>query len=253
MRKQLTAELQKQKAARVYAETAERFSDLVFEQADSLQAVAQRYKLKLQTTGWITRSADKAPPPLNNSKLMNALFSEDVLGKKHNTPAIEVAPETMVAARVLEHEAASLRKFDDVKAAIEQELRRQEALKLAANEGEAKLSKLRLGADAGLKWGAAQQVSRRESKGLSQDALRQIVTADVTKLPAYVGADKDDAGYAIYRISRVIEPDNKTDAQAATDVSNLERAEGQVDYDAFVASLRKRAEIEINEKNLARK
>ncbi|MGA7983811.1 MAG: SurA N-terminal domain-containing protein [Burkholderiales bacterium] len=253
VRKQLTAELQKQKAARVYAETAERFSDLVFEQADSLQAVAQRYKLKLQTTGWITRSADKAPPPLNNSKLMNALFSEDVLGKKHNTPAVEVAPETMVAARVLEHEAASLRKFDDVKAAIEQDLRRQEALKLAANEGEAKLSKLRLGADAGLKWGAAQQVSRRESKGLSQDALRQIVTADVTKLPAYVGADKDDAGYAIYRISRVIELDNKTDAQAATDVSNLERAEGQVDYDAFVASLRKRAEIEINEKNLARK
>jgi peptidyl-prolyl cis-trans isomerase D len=253
VRKQLTAELQKQKAARAYAEAAERFSDLVFEQADSLQAVAQRYKLKLQTTGWITRSADKAPPPLNNSKLINALFSEDVLGKKHNTPAVEVAPETMVAARVLEHEAASLRKFDEVKAAIEQELRRQEALKLAAKEGEAKLSKLRLGAAAGLKWGAPQQVSRREAKGLSQDALRRIVTADVSRLPAYVGADKDDAGYAIYRIGKVIEPDNKTDAQAAADLSNLERAEGGADYDAFVASLRKRADIEINEKNLERK
>ena len=32
-----------------------------------------------------------------------------------------------------------------------------------------------------------------------------------------------------------------------------ERAEGQADYDAFVASLRKRADIEINEKNLERK
>ncbi|MFZ1908763.1 MAG: SurA N-terminal domain-containing protein [Burkholderiales bacterium] len=253
VRKQLTAELQKQKAARAYAEAAERFSDLVFEQADSLQAVAQRYKLGLQTTGWITRSADKAPPPLNNSKLINALFSEDALGKKHNTPAVEVAPETMVAARVLEHESASLRKFDDVKSAIEQELRRQEALKLAAKEGEAKLSKLRLGADAGLKWGATRQVSRRESKGLSQDALLRIVTADVSKLPVYVGADKDEADYAIYRISKVIEPDDKTDAQAATDVSNLERAEGQADYDALVASLRKRADIEINEKNLERK
>jgi len=253
VRKELTAELQKQKAARAYAEAAERFSNLVFEQADSLQAVAQRFQLKLQTTGWITRAVDKAPPPLDNAKLMNAVFSDDVLVKKHNTPAVEVAPETMVAARVLEHEVASLRKFDDVKSAIEQELRRQEALKLAAKEGAARLSKLRLGADAGLKWGAPRQVTRRDAKGLSQEALRRIVTADASKLPAYVGADKDDAGYAIYRISKVIEPDKKTDAQMATNVSNLERAEGQADYDAFVASLRKRADIQINEQNLARK
>ena len=61
VRKQLTAELQKQKAARAYAEAAERFSDLVFEQADSLQAVAQRYKLKLQTTGWITKAVGQGP------------------------------------------------------------------------------------------------------------------------------------------------------------------------------------------------
>lgn len=253
VRKELTAEVRKQKAASAYAEAAERFSNLVFEQADSLQAVAQRFKLKLQATGWITKAVDKAPPPLNNAKLINALFSDDVLVKKHNTPAVEVAPETMVAARVLEHEAASLRKFDDVKSAIEQELRRQEALKMAEKEGEARLSKLRLGADAGLKWGAPRQVSRRDAKGLSEEALRRIVTADVSKLPAYVGADKGDAGYAIYRIGKLIKPDKKTDAQMATDVANLERAEGQADYDAFVASLRKRADIEINEKNLERK
>lgn len=253
VRKELTAELRRQKAARAYAEASERFSNLVFEQADSLQAVAQRFKLKLQDTGWITRAVDKAPAPLNNTKLINALFSDDVLVKKHNTPAVEVAPESMVAARVLEHEAASLRKFDDVKSGIEQELRRQEALKLAEKEGEAKLSKLRLGADAGLKWSATRQVTRRDAKGLSEEALRRIVTADVSKPPAYVGADKGEAGYAIYRISKVIEPDKKTDAQMATDVANLERAEGQADYDAFVASLRKRAEIEINAKNLERK
>ena len=75
----------------------------------------------------------------------------------------------------------------------------------------------------------------------------------MSKLPAYVGADKGDTGYALYRISKVIEPDAKTDAQAAADVANLERAEGGADYDAFVASLRQRADIKINEKNLERK
>jgi peptidyl-prolyl cis-trans isomerase D len=253
VRKELTAQLQKQKAARAFAETAEKFSDTVFEQGDSLQGVAQRYKLKLQTSGWVTRDAKDTPPPLNNAKLIKALFSDDVLVKKHNTPAVEVAPETLVAARVLQHESASLRKFDDVKSAIEQELRVEGALKLAAKEGAQQLSKLRLGANVGLKWGAPRQVSRRDAKGLTPEALRQIVTADVSTLPVYVGADKDDAGYAIYRINKVIEPDKKTDAQIATDVSNLERAEGQADYDAYVASLRKRAAIEINEKNLERK
>jgi peptidyl-prolyl cis-trans isomerase D len=253
VRKELTAALQKQKAASAYAEAAERFSDLVFEQGDSLQGVAQRFKLKLQTSDWLTKAADKAPSPLNNPKLINALFSDDVLVKKHNTPAVEVAPETMVAARVLEHEDASLRKFDDVKSSIERDLRLQEALKLAANEGAAQISKLRLGAAVALKWSAARDVSRRDAKGLSAGALREIVAADVSKLPAYVGADKDDAGYAIYRISKVTEPGKKTDAQMAIDISNLQQAEGQADYDAYVASLRKRADIEINEKNLERK
>ena len=253
VRKELSAELRKQKAARKYAEAAESFSDLVFEQADSLQAVADRYKLKLQSSGWLTRAADKAPPPLNNPKLISALFSDDVLRNKHNTPAVEVAPATTVAARVLEHEAASLRKFADVKQEIEKTLRQREALELAKKDGAAKVSKLRLGAAVALKWGAPQQVSRREAKGLSREALRRIVTADVSKLPAYVGAEKDDAGYAIYRIGKVIEPGNKNEAQRSADVARLERLEGTAEYGAFVASLRKRAEIEINEKNLERK
>jgi len=253
VRKELGAELRKQKAARKYAEAAESFSDLVFEQADTLQAVADRYKLKLQSTDWITKAADKAPPPLNSPKLINALFSNDAVRNKRNTPAVEVAPETIVAARVLEHEAASLRKFDDVKQQIEQTLRMREALQLAQKDGAAKVSKLQLGADLGLKWGAPHQVSRRDAKGLSQEALRRIVTADVSRLPAYVGAEKDGAGYAIYRIGKLIEPNKKTDAQRAADVARLERLEGTAEYGSFVAALRKRAEIEINEKNLERK
>jgi len=129
----------------------------------------------------------------------------------------------------------------------------REALQLAQKDGAAKVSKLQLGADLGLKWGAPHQVSRRDAKGLSQEALRRIVTADVSRLPAYVGAEKDGAGYAIYRIGKLIEPNKKTDAQRAADVARLERLEGTAEYGSFVAALRKRAEIEINEKNLERK
>jgi len=253
VRKELTEQLRKQKAAAEYTKDAETFSNMVFEQSDTLQPVADRFKLKLQTSDWITRAPDKAPPPLNNPKLVKSLFSGDAVAHKRNTEAVEVAPDTMVAARVLEHQAAALRKFADVKDQIEKRLRHDEALKLAEKDGTAMLSKLRLGADVGLKWAAPQLVSRRDPKDLSQDALGRIVGADVSRLPAYVGAEKDGAGYAIYRISKVVEPAKKTDAQKATDLARIEAVEGTAEYDAYVASLRKRADIEINEKNLESK
>ena len=253
VRKQLTEQLRKQKAAAEYTKNAETFSNMVFEQSDTLQPVADRFKLKLQTSGWISRAPDQAPPPLNNPKLIKSLFSDDAVGHKRNTEAVEVAPDTMVAARVLEHQAAALRKFADVKDQIEKKLRHDEALKLAEKDGTAMLSKLRLGADVGLKWAAPLRVSRRDPKGLSQEALGRIVAADVSKLPAYVGAEKDGAGYAIYRISKVVEPAKKTDSQSAADLARIEAVEGTAEYEAYVASLRKRADIEINEKNLAPK
>ena len=253
VRSELTAQLRKQKAAAEFTKEAETFSDIVFEQSDSLQPVADRFKLKLQSTGWITRAADKAPPPLNNPKLIASLFSDDTMNHKRNTESVQVAPDTMVAARVLEHQSATLRKFADVKDQIEKKLRHDEALKLAGKDGAAILSKLRLGADVGLKWSAPQLVSRRDPKGLSPDALQQVVAADVSKLPVYVGAEKGGAGYAIYRISKVVEPAKKTDAQQAADLSRIEAVEGAAEYDAYVASLRKRADIEINKKNLERK
>jgi len=251
VRKQLTAEIKKQKAERAYADAAENFSNMVFEQSDTLQPVAKKYKLELETSGWITRSADSAPPPLNNPKLVKNLFSDDSLQHKRNTEAVEVAPQTLVSARVLEYQPQTLRKFADVKDQIEKRLRREEALKLAAREGRADLSKLRLGAKLGLKWDSPKLVSRRDPKGLSSDALREIVGADVSKLPAYVGADKDGAGYAIYRINKVVEPGEQTEAQRKSDLAQLESVEGTADHDAFLASLRKQAEISINEKNLA--
>ena len=41
-----------------FVELAEAFSNLAYEQPDSLQPLADRYKLKIETTGWITRPLD---------------------------------------------------------------------------------------------------------------------------------------------------------------------------------------------------
>ncbi|MCD6042557.1 MAG: peptidylprolyl isomerase, partial [Burkholderiales bacterium] len=197
MRADLEADLRKQRAAKRFAQSADDFQNLVYEQADSLKPAAERFKLQAQQTGWITKSASQELGALDNPKLLAALFSSDAIQNRRNTDAIEVAPNTLVAARVVEHQAARNRSFDEVKGEIAEAMRSREASALALKDGQAKLERLRKGEDAGLKWSAPRLVSRRDAQGLSGNILRQVVSADTSKLPAYIGVPIPDAGYVL--------------------------------------------------------
>ena len=131
-------------ATRQFAELAEKFNNTVFEQSDSLKPAADLLKQTPRTSGWITRSG--APDAeLNNPKVIQAIFSEDVRVNKRNTEAIEVGPGMIVAARVIEHKPSALQPFEQIKAAIDKKLVAQRASQLAAEEGRKQLEELRQG------------------------------------------------------------------------------------------------------------
>jgi peptidyl-prolyl cis-trans isomerase D len=249
VKKELGEQIARDKGARKFAEQAEAFSNLVYEQPDSLKPAAERFKLKVQTTGWVTKSASQELGALDNPKLLSALFSPDSIKNKRNTDAIEVAPSTLVSARVLEYQPARQRSFDEAKGEITDLLRKRQAAELAQKDGEAKLQALRKGQDPGIKWGNPRAVSRREPGGLPQEVLRQVVAADVAKLPAYVGVPVPDAGYVLLRISKVIDPDPK---QLAEDKS-VAQLYGGAQYEALLASLREHASIDVKKENLEKK
>jgi peptidyl-prolyl cis-trans isomerase D len=251
MREQIEADLKKQRAARRFGEAADAFQNMVYEQSDSLTPAAERFKLKLQSTGWVTKSPNQELGALDNPKLIAALFSSDALRNKRNTDAIEVAPGTLVSARVLEHQPAAQRKFDEVKNDITAMLQRQEAAELARKEGAAKLEQLRKGVEAGVKWSAPKAVSRRESQGVPNEVLRPVMRADVSKLPAYIGLPLADSGYLLVRITKVVEADPKK--QSGDSAQRAAGLMGASQYDAYVASLRKQADVAINQANLERK
>jgi peptidyl-prolyl cis-trans isomerase D len=251
VRKELTEEIARQKGQKKFAEAAERFNDMVYEQADSLQPAAERFKLKVQTTGWIAKTAKQELGALDNPKLLAALFSADAIQNKRNTDAIEVAPNTLVAARVLEHQPAAQRKFEEVKGEIAELLRRREASALALKDGVAKLEQLKKGSEAGIRWDPPRQVSRRDPQGLPPNVLRQVVSADTSKLPAYIGVPIPDGGYSLLKITRVIEePVNAGDPQVSGRAAQLF---GNADYEAYVESLRQRADIDIRPAALEKK
>ncbi|HZE59874.1 MAG TPA: SurA N-terminal domain-containing protein [Burkholderiales bacterium] len=252
VRKELATEITKQKAAKKYTESAEAFGNMVYEQAESLKPAAERFKLQIQATGWISKGG---PPQelgaLDNPKLLAALFSNDAIANKRNTDAIEVAPNTLVAARVIEHQPAAQKKFEEVKEQIIDTLRRREAARLAEQDGAAKLEQLKKGESPALQWDAARMVSRRNAQGLPAEILRQVVAADASKLPAYVGVPIPDQGYVILRISKVVEGQAPADEKQAA--ARAAAAQGGADYEAYVATLKGRARISINSGNLEKK
>ena len=250
MRDQVEAELKKARAERRFAEAADTFQNMVYEQPDSLKPVAERFKLTPQTSGWITRSGGQDLGVLDNRKLVSALFSSDALLNKRNTDAVEVAPGRLVAARVAEHQPAAQRKLEDVKDEIETLLKRQQAAELARKEGAAKLEQLRKGADAGVKWSPPKTVSRRDSQNLPGEVLRPVMSADVSRLPAYIGLPVADAGYMLVRVSKVIEGDPK---QAGDALPRAAAMMGGAQYEAYIASLRRQASIEVNQANFEKK
>jgi peptidyl-prolyl cis-trans isomerase D len=251
MRDQVEAELKKGRAERRFTEAADAFQNMVYEQSDSLKPVAERFNLKPQTSGWISRSGrNRELGPLENPKLIAALFSSDALRNKRNTDAIEIAPGTLVAARVVEHQPATQRKLEEVKDEIATLLQRQEAAELARKEGAAKLEELKKGGKAGVKWSPPKMVSRRDPQNLPEEILRPVMSADVSKLPAHIGLPVGDAGYMLVRVTKVIEGDPKQAGEALPRTAGFM---GQAQYEAYVRSLREQGDIEIRQANLDKK
>jgi peptidyl-prolyl cis-trans isomerase D len=250
VRPEIERELKKQQAGRHFAEAAEAFSNLVYEQADSLKPAADKFKLPIQQANGVTRQAASAPV-LNNPRLLAALFSDDSIKNRRNTEAVETSPGTLVSARVLSHKAASLRPFEQVKEGIAKQLAQEEAMALARKQGAGLLDELRKGDASKARFGAARLVSRDDPKDLAPGAIAQVFSVDASKPPAYAGVATND-GYAIYRISRVI--DVQPDAARERSVqSELGRANGAQEFKSFLDGLRADAKVEINKEALEKK
>lgn len=249
-RPEIEREIQKQKAGRKFAESAETFSNLVYEQADSLKPVAERFKLKIQEAGWTTRDASPVPQ-LNNAKLRAALFGDDAIKNKRNTEAIELTRGTLVSARVIEHQPAKQTPLDDVRGEVIKQIIAKESLELARKQGAEKLAALQKGGADDIRFGAPKLVSRDAPAGMPPDALTPIFRADTAKLPAYVGVNLP-AGYGVYRVSKVVAKEVDETGQRSIQ-TELGRAYGSLDFRAYIAALRAETKVDINQARLEKK
>ena len=249
---QIEQDLKRQKATKQYAEAAEKFQNLVYENADKLQPAADALQLKVVQSGMLTRAQVQALAQ-KSQKFAQSVFSPESLSSKRNTEAIEIAPNTLMAARVIEHKPAAPRPFEEVKNEIFVQLQKKGASELAAKDGQAALADLQAGKTVPLAWDKPREFSRQQRQpGITDEAVTRIFRADPAKLPAYAGALNEKGGYSIYKITKVTDPELKDDAvkNATTQLA------GEVSRELFMsylAALKKKSEVVIHQENLDKK
>jgi peptidyl-prolyl cis-trans isomerase D len=252
VRTSIEQELKKQKANRKFAELAESFSNMVYEQPDSLKPAADAFKLKIEQSDWIKRGAQN-PGVFANAKLLDAVFSADATKEKRNTEVIEVTPGTLVSARIVDYQPPSLKPFEEVKSEIAAQLLLKEADKRAEEEAKAVLASLREGKEAKRQWTSPQTVSRTDTGELEGDVLKQIFKANVSKLPAFTGVDVGDQGYRLIKISSVNDAGKLDEAKRDALTKELTKLKGEAQLSAYLQSLRADADIRIKQENLEKR
>ena len=120
VRDEIARTWREQELARRFNAEAEEFNNLVYEQSDSLEPAADRFKLKIETTRGVERrasAAEKAQPdsPLADDRFRAALFTESARDGRRNIDALELAPGRVASGRVIAYRPATRQPLDEVR------------------------------------------------------------------------------------------------------------------------------------------
>jgi peptidyl-prolyl cis-trans isomerase D len=255
VRQELEADYRNDRAQSLFYERSQQLADEAFANLDSLEPVAEKLGLPLQSVANFTRQGGE--PLGNDRKLIEAAFSDEVLQERQNSPAISIGDDKVVVLHVTEYRPASLRPLDEVRAQVETSLR-EERSRQAAEEA-AKAASARLAAGEALVAVAAdlgRPVSgpislKRNAEGVPPELLKQIyavaapaaghVASGVSRLP--------NGDTALFVVSGV-RPGSMATPEIAAQSSEIARqAAGQVaveEFSAYVAELERTAKIKRN-------
>ena len=247
MKPELELEVKKQLAQKKFSESAESFSNSVYEQADGLKPVAERYKLDVKTAAGISRQPlAGATGALANSKFLNAIFSPDAIEKKRNTEAVEVASNQLVAGRIVEYTPARTQPFGEVKEAVRQRWAAKAGAEAARKEGAAKLAA----------WSAAPQdavllpamtVSRDQAQvqKLPPQLLDAALRSEAGTLPMFKGVDLGEQGYLVVKVLKVLPRTESTPAAVKQERAQYAQAWTSAESTAYYNVLKGRFKTEI--------
>ena len=202
----------KEQAEALFFELAERLSELVYEQPDSLEPAASALNLKLQSSDAITRAELSQR---FSERLAQATFEPEVLVEGLNSEPIDIANGRIVVVRVSEHEPSRIPEFGEVADTVTKDMRDERAREAIKSAGDAVIERLENGEDLqavlqqfGIQWesvAAADRDSAKLNRAVSRAAFR--MAPPESGQTTYTGVMMGTGDFAIVGVSNVSIPE----------------------------------------------
>jgi peptidyl-prolyl cis-trans isomerase D len=258
VRAELEGDYRSEQAQSLFYEKSQQLADDAFASLSELDSVAKKHGLTLATVEGYTRQG--GGPFADNRKVIDAVFSDEVLQERQNSPAITVTDEDVVVLRVTDYKPAAQRPLDEVRAGIEATLREQGARKAAEAAALADAAKIDSGAaltDVAKEAGAVPagaSIVGRTAEGV-EPALRKAVFTAARPAPGKASAGTavlasgDVAVFAVIAVRAGTAPVGPDAGLQLSQIAQTgARAAARAEFAAYVKELERTAKITLNEK-----
>lgn len=231
-----------------YAQALEQLSDLSYQSPDSLQPAADSLGLKIQHTEPFSRSS--GPKSLgNNKQLINAAFSHDVLDLGNNSDPVQIDNDAVIVLRVNHHIPAKEQSLATVHNQIEKLLTKKFAEAKAKEIGSNLLNPVEdkqqkeLMTSNKLQWQEVVKAGRDNDKS---NALINDLAFNLLRPESRDGLVLTNGDYVVVKLKRINDGQLSSldNEQRNSLVQQIEASYGMMDYDLYVNSLMKHAQIE---------
>ena len=251
VRQEIDQELRKKLAQSRFAEMAEQFSNLVYEQSESLDAVVDKLKLSRLKARVERQPLPGSAGPLASAKFLGALFGDESLRQRRNTEAVDLGGSVLVAGRVIRHEPSIVPELDAIRDRVTRALVDVQAMDKVEQLGKALIGQFKDAAPSALSgegWSSAVVVSRQSRGSWSGEVIDAALKAAPQALPALVGVKlPQERGFAVVRVVKVLPPvaDEVRDRALAPRIT---QAWAQAEAQAHLASLKTRFKVELTDR-----
>ena len=141
---ELLTRYRKRDAEKRFQELSEKIEQLAFENAASIDPVAQAAGSSVETTDWFTRTSGSGLTA--NAAIIAAAFSPEVLQDNENSKPISLGSNHIAVIRKAEYEPARARTLDEVREPVRIELKSARATAMASADAAAAIKAVQEGA-----------------------------------------------------------------------------------------------------------
>lgn len=242
----LEADIRLRKGQQALAAEREKLADLAFNHPDELNTAAQALGVKVEVSNeWMTR--DLARAGHMPEALQNALFSDDVLVKKHNSEPVAVGNDTVWVVRATEVRPQQAGEFEPLKAQIRSDYVAAESLKKAQAAADAAQE---AGAEApGVSWSPVGPLTVEQMRNFSAEDVQALIKARPQEgKPAYVVLNRQQVPLLL-EVQSVREPENIAQALPAAKQQMAQMA-AQSTMAAYMQQMRQRYPVKLGAQKL---